>query len=434
MCRGLVMPDSQAWLGVFSKALLSTIYPYNYEQLDEADLTPEAAAAEAYERYTAWLAAECGGGSCVLPSGGKVYRKSPSTGHFEYLEDGAWVEDTDIPPAPTREEPTEAERLCLAAANAENVLHLLFDDVLEMWEDEVLPEVAAVDFWTTAGLLIGTYFYPPLAAVLALEEIAFDVFYKAMDVLTEDMWDADFTDLMVCLFQQNATEDEDEVIHFDQAAILDQLFTRAFVGETYLLQAAQVAYLVGVIGQQGLDHAGATTAIEDHTCTCGSWCFESSDFSMWQRMRGGSLQNGVGPVRRTVGNADYGHGGVYGGNSANYAEYKLQVNTSASTITDFRVLFGDVNAANFSFVPTLGIGLPGQADDAPVFWWPANYAVDVWNGLTGLSVQNWRTEFYLAFAMTVSEANGQGGAKKWQVRGTGINPFLTWNDEGCSYP
>jgi len=49
------MPASQAWIAIYSRALLETSYGNNYEQLHDTDLTPEFCAAEAYTRYQACL-------------------------------------------------------------------------------------------------------------------------------------------------------------------------------------------------------------------------------------------------------------------------------------------------------------------------------------------------------------------------------------------
>lgn len=421
VCRGLVMPASQAWLGVFSKALLSTIYAYNYEQIHETDLTPEQAAETAYAIYTAWLSAECAGGGsdCELPNGAKVYRRNPTSGKFEYLEDGAWVEDEDIPLPEPREESTPEERLCLASVNAVNVLHLLYDDVLAMWDDEIAVQTAIVDFWTTVGILIGSAFVPALIGILALEELAFALFYRAMDALSEDMWDEDFEKLLICLFQQNASEDEDERVHFDWQSIQEQLFTRAFVGETWLLQAAQVAYIAGAIGNQGLDTAGATTDIDEYDCECGSWYYESSDFSAWQRLRGGLLGNGQTPVTNTLGNAPYGLAGM--NDVTGYAEFRLRFNTSASTITRFAIQCSGVGAMDYAHVPVLGIGTLGTATDNLSAFYPANYSVPVWKDVTG-NWQYWQTELYYAGIDGVVKPM----ALKWRVEGTGINPFIGW--------
>jgi hypothetical protein len=62
-CRQLKIPSSKEWLGIFNAALLATTYAYNYEQLDEADLTPEECAAFCYDKLLEYFAsAGCSSG------------------------------------------------------------------------------------------------------------------------------------------------------------------------------------------------------------------------------------------------------------------------------------------------------------------------------------------------------------------------------------
>ena len=42
--RVFAIPDSKEWLGAFSGALAETIYPHNWQQVNEANITPEQAA------------------------------------------------------------------------------------------------------------------------------------------------------------------------------------------------------------------------------------------------------------------------------------------------------------------------------------------------------------------------------------------------------
>jgi len=58
-CRSLEIPSSQAWLGIFNQALLTLAQAYNYEQVNETDLSPETVAAYCYQVYEAWLESTC---------------------------------------------------------------------------------------------------------------------------------------------------------------------------------------------------------------------------------------------------------------------------------------------------------------------------------------------------------------------------------------
>jgi len=59
-CRSLEIPSSQQWLGIFNAALLTMANQYNYEQVNDTDITPEEAAAVGYAVYEAYLTSVCG--------------------------------------------------------------------------------------------------------------------------------------------------------------------------------------------------------------------------------------------------------------------------------------------------------------------------------------------------------------------------------------
>lgn len=57
--RCIEIPASQDWLGVFNAALLTATKSYNYEQISETSLTPEEAAARAFQVYIDYLEGAC---------------------------------------------------------------------------------------------------------------------------------------------------------------------------------------------------------------------------------------------------------------------------------------------------------------------------------------------------------------------------------------
>lgn len=57
--RCIRIPASQEWLGVVNSALLEMTAPWNYEQIDDTDITPEQAAQRAYQIYTDYLLGDC---------------------------------------------------------------------------------------------------------------------------------------------------------------------------------------------------------------------------------------------------------------------------------------------------------------------------------------------------------------------------------------
>lgn len=78
--RCLLIPASQDWLGVVNAALLQMTDEGNYEQVNDTDITPEEAAATAYQMFEAFIASEC---SDVTPP------TLPLTSVFGYYLDAA---------------------------------------------------------------------------------------------------------------------------------------------------------------------------------------------------------------------------------------------------------------------------------------------------------------------------------------------------------
>lgn len=282
VCRGLVLPSSKEWLGVFSDALSRTIYPYNYEQVEETDLTPDEAAAEAYTRYTAWLDATCEGGDCPaqvlqLPDETtvRVHRQNPETGRFEVLEpDGTWIEptgDAAIPEPEARTEDTSAERICAAACNALETVKQVYQGVLDDIENELTNDQIEVSLYTAIGLAIAAALAPPVAAGIAVDLAAFWAFTEVgQAIVFPDLWNEFFEDQFRCCLVSNAT-DTDGVVTFDMQAVNRCLLESIGAGQ-YVFLVGQVTYLNYIIGSQGLSLAGALDIVETPDCTsCGQW-------------------------------------------------------------------------------------------------------------------------------------------------------------------
>ena len=134
-CRPLFIPNSSDWLAIVSGAILPLTRTWNWEQF--GTLTPEQCADRMLLLMEQYYSGECN--DCELPGGGRVIRIN-FEGNFEELVHGAWVEpqgDYAVPPVTAREEPTPEERRCLAAANAENVLSQLYEQVTDLFVADV---------------------------------------------------------------------------------------------------------------------------------------------------------------------------------------------------------------------------------------------------------------------------------------------------------
>lgn len=280
-CRTLKIPSSKYWLGVFNSALLTMVNEYNWEQVHETDLTVE----ETINIVQAliqefWDTAGCN--NCTLPGGGKIIRININ-GYFEELgEDGEWnapTGDYAVPAVPARSGGTPDEQKCLAAANAANVLQQLYEQV----SDDFGEGLSAAQAITNLLLLIGGIIAAPFAllgaAVLAIATILFNEFFEAMAFVTADLWDENFTSALQCYLYE-CSSNSAGVVTFDmgcvQQKLADQSLNPFDLTASQFRLFSQLAYLFSIIGVEGLNTAGATTAIEDADCSeCEqTWCYE----------------------------------------------------------------------------------------------------------------------------------------------------------------
>lgn len=66
-CRTLLIPNTKEWLGIFNSALLETVYYWNYEQVNDTDLTPEETAEACRAIVWEYFDASCGAGEVPAP-------------------------------------------------------------------------------------------------------------------------------------------------------------------------------------------------------------------------------------------------------------------------------------------------------------------------------------------------------------------------------
>jgi len=275
-CRSLLIPATTDWLAIVSGALTELVKTYNWEQWGA--LTVD----ECVERMQAMIDLYyegCTSGDCELPLGGPPFRIGEG-GHIEQLVDGEWVTpegDYTIPPTEPRGEGTPEDRLCMAAANAVNVLDLMYESL----SDSLGSVLSAVD--AAAALVaslvggIGLVLGAITGGQIQMAGYIFASVYAAVEWLTEDLWDEEFKANLTCMFLACASEDDD-VVHFDFDCIM-----RNLRGDTDLLDPtlssvrlyAQISIMLGWIGSEGLDAAGATTAVETYDCAaCAIQCYQ----------------------------------------------------------------------------------------------------------------------------------------------------------------
>jgi len=275
-CRPLSIPADSNWLAIVSGALTELTKKYNWQQF--GSVTVDEAVARMQEMVDAYYAGGCE--DCALPEGEGILRLDDE-GHIQQLIDGEWTEPTGdytIPSVPEREDPTPEERRCLAAANAENVLAQLYEEV----SDSVVAGASELEALAVlvgaATSVVGSWLGFAVAPLVALALGLFKSFLSIAIFMTEDLWDTEFSDRLRCILY-DCSLDTAGVVTFDFNCVIERMaaYTEIldlnFVNNVRLF--GQVHFLLSVIGVDGLNLAGATTDIDTADCDdCPQeWCY-----------------------------------------------------------------------------------------------------------------------------------------------------------------
>jgi len=269
-CRSLLIPADSEWLALFGGALTELTKSYNWE--DSGGLSIQDTVDLMTEIVNNWYESICA--ACETPGGYRVIRIN-STGHIEQLdENGDWVPATDdyyIPPPEAREGGTIDDQICLAAKNAVNVLHTLYESLADSWNGDLDDAEAVLALIGVEAGILGFAIAPIVWGIYAFFLPIFAILFAGLEYLIADLWDEDFTDQITCFLVDCAT-DTDGVVTFDWECFMDKLnsLTNTFdLTETQLRLYLQIAYLLNVIGGvDALNLAGRTTAITDDDCPC----------------------------------------------------------------------------------------------------------------------------------------------------------------------
>jgi len=300
-CRTLKTPDNKEWLGVFNAALLLLTDPHNWEQVEPSDLSVEAAIAIVQGILVDFFATETCGTGCALPDLDSPPFRLGVSGHFEMLDpvSGEWEAPSgeyEIPPVPERGEATAEERKCAAAANAVNVMKILYEaitDEIALGGDTLQVAAAMVAALVTA---VGGWIAAPVYAIIQLTIALFAGMIELLQALGADVWTSEFDDKLMCALLACAS-DSGDVVTFEldciraELAVEPDIFSPTIFYEYQLF--AQVLFLMETITVDGLNAAGATTAITDADCSdCGTvWCY-SFDFTGGAGLHGWALDYG----------------------------------------------------------------------------------------------------------------------------------------------
>jgi len=272
-CRMLKIPNSTAWLSVFMGALYPLTLPESWQQY--GTLTPEEAAQAALN--VIWDAYDVANqdcyGNCSLPvSGSRILRLNTITGKLEELDLGEWTTpagDYAVPPITPREGGTPADQRCLAAANAAHVLELLYESITDSISSELEVAEALTAMIEAFIAAVGWEFAPIAAGLAAVFLVVFAVVYAVVALIGADLWDSTFTDVLVCALY-NCSSNTDGVVTFDWPCVQNALAAGTdALNFDQLRLFNQLNFIIQVIGgADGLNLAGATTAITSATCDC----------------------------------------------------------------------------------------------------------------------------------------------------------------------
>lgn len=192
-------------------------------------------------------------------------RRNPVTGELEYSTDNGETWQSFPPaPVPARSE-TGTEALCLAAANAVNVLVALHQEVVTQVQAGINnPLVIAASLVTFFAALI---IYPPAAAAISLiiAPLVLLLYGLSINDFSEEVQGS-----LLCILFENA-EQSGGVVTFNYAAVLSAVQGNAGIGDMW----RALDYYLQIIAEDGLNRAGATTAITEADCNpcLMLWCY-----------------------------------------------------------------------------------------------------------------------------------------------------------------
>lgn len=276
--RIFIVPNSDEWLGLLEGAVQVLLDEWRY--YDWGEMTPAEAAIAFNSIVLASYSNVCPPG---LPGGGSVIRINPSTGHLEQGVDDGWASPTGdyaVPAITPREGGTPDDQRCLASANAANVLQTLYESITDSIAHGLELAEAYAALVTAFIAAVGWEFAPIAFALAAFFLAVFAVVYEIIQLIGADLWDGTFTDTLKCALLtcssvdagvvtfdwpcvQNTLAAGTDALSFDQLRLFNQL--------NFIIQA--------VGGADGLNQAGATTAITDADCSgcAGEFCHEWFD-------------------------------------------------------------------------------------------------------------------------------------------------------------
>lgn len=426
-CRRLLIPSSPEWLAIVSGALTELTLTWNWQQ---KGITVTEALEAAQGIVASYYNQPCQDPeACFLPEGTALIRRLPS-GYTEQFIDGVWTtpegDYASTPPEP-REEATEVDRLCLASANTAHVLRLTYEEVVEAYEEFALVEDVIEAMLGITAFLIAPYVAVGTLALLALEALAFNTFFEALEFVGADDWSDEFHEDLICLLLEHASEDAEDRVTYNFQEFYAEVNRRSldFTNTAFMRPYAQLAYMLYYIGAEGINSSSGTTGVADYDCDdCeGEWC-AYFDFTIDQQ--GWSL---VGSTTFGVYTAGVGWQSQYKVSGAGYRACNVGHTISSSTITQFRAEYdvtwgGTQGAPSNARNASLRLNQTAVPND-PARVDPPNTAgvLEFAGTLTAVTSLNFLSTVGYDATAPIVDQGGQITLKNILVRGTGTNPF-----------
>lgn len=270
-CRRFNIPNSPEWSAIFYGALSELLFAYNWEahgSLSVLDCIGIVSGILAEMQSN-----ECSdpGDPVVIEDGEGVLRLG-AAGHAEQWREGEWQEPNGVyeqPPIPPRTEPTESERICLAAVNAVAVYAAVYEMVTDAATDfEFLDEFLDAVF-SGIGSLVGEFAGETAKSFAQLGRQFASQFFFLWEEVTEDYWDTEFEDAFICILREHATLHDDDSVTFDYNGVREALtsWSLELISLNRFILVQQLDYLFYFCaGADGLNAAGGTTAIDSYDC------------------------------------------------------------------------------------------------------------------------------------------------------------------------
>jgi len=286
-CRTFRIPSNAAWLGLFMGAVSLLTDPENYQQFDggmsreEAAETAQAIIDFVYEHV------EDGCTACLLPTGEPIIRIA-ANGAVQQLTPEGWqtpTGDYEPPPVTPREGGTPQDQMCLAAANAMNTLKILYETISDAWNGGLTNAETLSELLLAIAAIIAAAVALWAAAIIALVIVVWDIIYDTLEYVLADLWDTNVDAAIQCILYNCASNDAG-VVTFDYDCVINQLAAQTDVTGSLTFDQlrlfGQLVYILQFIGGDGLNLAGATTAITEADCEeCIEWCYEWEAFGDW---------------------------------------------------------------------------------------------------------------------------------------------------------